>query len=270
MDRLHQHGKVIMAGAGPGDPDLITLKLQKYLQTSDVILVDRLVNPEIIRRNVRPDTLIIQCGKQGFNDSSSSQADINQQMVTHAIAGRTVVRLKGGDVAFFSNMLDELCELRKNNIPYEIIPGITAASGASAYTSIPLTARGYAQGVQFITLNPNIDFTLKQWDAIATTTDTLVFYMSAKNILHLGAKLLDHGSTEETALAIIEQATTIYQQVHISTLRDVKRDFERKEFSSPSLVIVGRVVDLHHKFSWFNPTLDGSVFQELKNEINTN
>ncbi len=270
MDHIRQHGKVIIAGAGPGDPDLITLKLQQRLQIADVVLVDRLVNPEVIHRNVRPETLIIQCGKQGFNDNSISQEWINHEIISHALADKIVVRLKGGDVAIFSNVLDELYAIKKYNIPFEIIPGITAASGASAYTGIPLTARGYAQGVQFITLNPNSDFTPEQWEAFAKTTDTLVFYMSGKNILYLSAQLRKHGSKSDNPVAIVEQATTMYQQVHISTLAQVEADFAGKKFSSPSLVIIGYVVNHHKEFSWFDHVSTGSVFHALTKQAITN
>lgn len=261
---------VIIAGAGPGDPDLITLKLQQRLQIADVILADRLVNPEIITRNVRPEALIISCGKQGFNENSTSQERINHEIISHALADKIVVRLKGGDVAIFSNVLDELYAIKKYNIPFEIIPGITAASGASAYTGIPLTARGYAQGVQCITLNPNSDFTTEQWDAFAKSLDTLVFYMSANNILHLSAQLRKHGSNSTKAVAIVEQATTIHQQVHISSLAEAEADFAGRKFSSPSLVIIGQVVGLHKEFSWYDPVSTGSVFDKLTKEVTTN
>jgi siroheme synthase len=123
------------------DPELITVKLANVLQQADVILTDRLVNPEIITQHARPDAKIITTGKQGYNEASMSQDEINQLLVNYALEGSNVVRLKGGDVAFFSNVLDELMVLQKNNISFEIIPGITAASGASAYAGIPLTAR---------------------------------------------------------------------------------------------------------------------------------
>ncbi|HEX7845774.1 MAG TPA: SAM-dependent methyltransferase, partial [Chitinophagaceae bacterium] len=131
-------GKVILAGAGPGDPELITLKLQKNLAIADVIITDRLVNPLIIEENAKPGAEVILAGKQGYNDASATREQINALMTTHALLGKTVLRLKGGDVAFFSNVLDELITLKQHNIPFEIIPGITAASGASAYAAIPL------------------------------------------------------------------------------------------------------------------------------------
>ena len=129
---INNEGFVTLAGAGPGDAELITLKLQKRLTEADVIITDRLVNPDIISTHARKDALILFAGKQGYNDSSFSQEEVTTLIIGHAQQGKKVLRLKGGDVAIFSNVLDELAALREKNIPFEIIPGITAASGASA------------------------------------------------------------------------------------------------------------------------------------------
>ncbi|MBC7587288.1 MAG: uroporphyrinogen-III C-methyltransferase, partial [Chitinophagaceae bacterium] len=158
-----KNGKVILAGAGPGDAELITVKLQRRLAEADIILTDRLVNPEIIELFANTYAEVIMTGKQGYNQTSHSQNEINEIMVEHALKGKTVLRLKGGDVAFFSNILDELIALEENNIEFEIIPGITAASGASASTGIPLTARGYSKSVQFLTYNPNSSYAPEAW-----------------------------------------------------------------------------------------------------------
>lgn len=252
-----------IAGAGPGDTELITLKLQKRLTEADIIIVDRLVNPEIITTHAGSNAIVIQAGKQGYNEASLAQEEVTTLIVQHASAGKSVLRLKGGDVAFFSNVLDELEALVTNNIPFEVIPGITAASGASAYTGIPLTARGYAQGVQFIAFNPNSYFSTEYWKAIATSNDTLVFYMAAKNIIQLAEMMLRYSKRPSTPLAVIEQATTPYQQVHITTINKCAKDFDGHRFSSPSLVIIGDVVALHEHFNWFKATETGSVFSEL-------
>jgi uroporphyrin-III C-methyltransferase len=257
-------GEVILAGAGPGDAELITLKLQKRLAEADVIITDRLVNPEIISAHAKKDALVIQAGKQGYNDASYTQEEVNQLIVEHAKQGKKVVRLKGGDVAFFSNVLDELQVITRNNIPFEIIPGITAASGASAYAGVPLTAREYSQGVQFITFNPNSHYSPDKWKQLANTSETLVFYMASKNISELSELLLRYSRKPQTPIAVIEQATTVHQQAHISTLKNCIADFTGKTFSSPSLVIVGEVVKLHEQFSWFNAAEEGSVFRELE------
>jgi uroporphyrin-III C-methyltransferase len=257
-------GKVILAGAGPGDADLITVKLQRSLSEATVIIYDRLVNPAIITNNAPADALLIMTGKQGYNDSSFSQEAINNLLLDHAKQGKTVLRLKGGDVAFFSNVLDELQCLLENEIPYEIIPGITAAAGASAYAGIPLTARGYAQGVQLLTYNPNSHFSPEKWKQLAACSDTLVFYMAAKNVTGVAELLLRYHKKGSTPLAVIEQATTQYQQVHLSDLTNCSRDFEEKTFSSPSLLIIGDVVKLHELFRWRTvDAAEGSVFNEL-------
>lgn len=262
--RLEEAGLVIIAGAGPGDAELITIRLQKRLAEADVIITDRLVNPAIIKNHARKDAIIILAGKQGYNDASATREKINTLIVENALQGKMVLRLKGGDVAFFSNVLDELMALKQHQIPFEIIPGITAASGASAYAGIPLTARNYSQGVQWLTYNPNSSYTPERWKELALTTDTLVFYMAAKNICELTGHLLLYNENADTALAVIEQATTIYQQVHISTLKNCTNDFAGKDFASPSLVIIGNVVKLHEQFNWFITAGAGSVFQELE------
>lgn len=257
-------GKVILAGAGPGDAELITVKLQRRLSEADIIITDRLVNPDIITAYASKNAIIILAAKQGYNEASVSQGEINQLIITHAKSGKIVLRLKGGDVSFFSNVRDELQSIVEAGIEFEIIPGITAAAGASAYTGIPLTARGISQAVQFLTFNPNSYYSVEKWKSLLYTNDTLVFYMAAKNVSTLAELLLHYTDKPETPLAIIEQATTIHQQVYITTLENCTRDFAEKKFCSPSLVIVGEVVKLHEQFNWFNGNKEvGSIFNEL-------
>lgn len=256
--------KVILAGAGPGDPELITLKLQKALAAADVIICDRLVNPLIISQHAKSKALVIQAGKQGYHDKSLTQAEVTALILEHARDGKTVLRLKGGDVAIFSNVLDELEALYANQIPFEIIPGITAASGAAAYAGIPLTARGYAQGVQFHAFNPGAEWDTTAFSQLASFEGTVVFYMASRHLSSLVESLLQQGANPQRPLAVLEQATTIHQQVHTSTLSACMADFSGQEFSSPALVIVGEVVNLHQKFSWFSSSGYGSVFNALK------
>ena len=256
-------GKVVIAGSGPGDAELITVKLQKRLKEADVIITDRLVNPMIIEEYAGKKAEIIFTGKQGYHDGSVSQEEINQLLVRYALAGKKVLRLKGGDVAFFSNVLDELRCLTIHEIRFEIIPGITAASGASAYAGIPLTARRFSRGVQILTLHQCSHYTPQIWKQLANSSETLVFYMAAKNINDLSELLLRYTRKPNTPLAVIEQATTIHQQVHITTLKNCAADFAGKNFTSPSLVIVGRVVSLHQQFNWYRRGHVGSIFREL-------
>lgn len=256
-------GKVIIAGAGPGAPELITVKLMEALGIADVIITDRLVNPTIIERYASKKAILILAGKQGYTTASISQCKLSELIIQHALKGQNVLRLKGGDVALFSNVLEELNALRQHQIPYEIIPGITAASGASAYTGIPLTARGYAQGVQFLTFQHN-DFDIpERWKNITRSSETLVFYMAAQHLVQVARQLLFYGTKPSTAIAVIEQATTMYQQVHISTLERCENEWAAKPFSSPSLVIVGDVVQLHFQFQWYTPSTNGTVFPDL-------
>lgn len=256
---------VTLAGAGPGDAELITLKLQKRLAAADVIIVDRLVNPDIITMHASASAVVLSAAKQGYNEASVSQRDINNWLVQYALQGKKVLRLKGGDVAFFSNALDELQVLREHQIPFEIIPGITAASGASAYAGIPLTARGYAQGVQFLSLHNSAYFSSEKWKSLANTNDTLVFYMSGRKLGDLVELLLRYTRNPHTPLAVVEQATTPYQQVHVSTLTDCMADFAGIQFASPSLVVIGGVVDLHASYKWYEHMGEnGTIFSPLE------
>ena len=258
-------GKVIIAGAGPGDAELITVKLQKRLGEADIIITDRLVNPEIIATHANKNAPVILTGKEGFNQASYSQQQINDLIIEYALQGKNVLRLKGGDVAFFSNVLDELEALVQHKIEFEIIPGITAASGVSAYAGIPLTARSYSQGVHFITFNPSSEISVEKWKVLADTHDTIVFYMASKNLANLASLLLQSDAPPDKPIAIIEQATTIYQKVHVSTLENCAADFAHKKFSSPSMVIVGDVVKLHESFNWYHGKNEtGTIFNELK------
>ena len=253
----------MIAGAGPGDAELITIRLQKRLAQADIIISDRLVNPEIIKEYAAKEAVVIFTGKQGYHDGSFSQEEINKLIVRHALAGKKVLRLKGGDVAFFSNVLDELRCLTINEIEFEIIPGITAASGASAYAGIPLTARGFSRDVRILTLTQCKQYSPEAWKQLANSRDTLVFYMSSHHLDDLVEFLLRYSCKPNTPLAVIEQATTIHQRVHTTTLKKFKKDFERKHFSSPSLVIIGKVVNLYQQFNWFKSGEEGSVFNTL-------
>ncbi|MBI2282366.1 MAG: uroporphyrinogen-III C-methyltransferase [Bacteroidetes bacterium] len=251
MNPLQQTGKVILAGAGPGDPDLVTVKTANYLQQADVVLTDRLVSKVILQRYVRPSAKIIEVGKQCRRGVSTPQQTINELMIEHASAGKLVVRLKGGDVAFFSNVFDELDSLLANSIPYEIVPGITAASGASAYAGIPLTARDHATAVRFLTCYQSAVISDDYWKELATTTDTLVFYMSSETLDLLVGNLIKHGIDASIQLAVIEQATTTYQQVYTCGIYEYAEKLGNRSFLSPSLVMVGKVVALQQSFNWF-------------------
>ena len=250
MNQPTHTGKVILAGAGCGDPELITVKAARYLQQADVVLTDRLVSEEILKQYVPATAEVIYVGKQCRKGFSTPQQTINQLIVEYAQQQKLVVRLKGGDVSIFSNVLDELETLVANNIPYEIIPGVTAALGAAAYSGIPLTARGYTTAVRFLTYYKSDVVTDEYWKELANTDDTLVFYMSAETADAVVANLVRFGIAKEKLIAVIEQATTPLQNVHVSEINNYSENFSGKTFISPSLIIIGKVVSLHKQFAW--------------------
>jgi uroporphyrin-III C-methyltransferase len=262
MKDNQQTGKVIIAGAGPGDPELITIKTVRHLQKADVILTDRLVSPAILDQYANPKAEIIYVGKQCRRGASTPQSSINQLIVHHAKAGRLVVRLKGGDVSIFSNILDELEVVNKHGITYEIVPGITAASGAAAYSGIPLTARGYSTAVRLLTFYKSDVVTSEYWKELAGTDDTLVFYMSSETLDGVVANLVANNISKDKLLAIVEQATTPFQQVQVSSLYDYDENMKGREWISPSLVIIGKVVGLQEQFAWLPNSNSRNVYFE--------
>jgi len=245
-------GKVILAGAGPGDPELITLKAARYLQIADVILTDRLVSDEILKQWANPTAQIIYVGKQCRRGNSTPQETINQFIIEYATEGKLVVRLKGGDASVFSNILDELEKVYQNNIPFEIIPGVTAALGAAAYAGIPLTARGYTTAVRFLTYYKSDILTDEYWKELANTSDTLVFYMSSETLDQVIEKLTQFNISSDCQVAVIEQATTPLQNISTSNIYNFSHNYKGQIFVSPSLVIIGKVVALNEQFNWIN------------------
>jgi uroporphyrin-III C-methyltransferase/precorrin-2 dehydrogenase/sirohydrochlorin ferrochelatase/uroporphyrin-III C-methyltransferase len=250
-------GKVVLVGAGPGDPELITVKAVNWLQKAEIVLVDRLVSPQIIEDYVSHYAEVIPVGKQCGRGVSTPQSYINELLVKYAQQGKLVVRLKGGDVSIFSNILDELKVLAENNIPYEIIPGITAATGIAAFAAIPLTARNYSKGVRFLTYYKSDVLPDAYWRELAETDDTIVFYMSSETASEVVEKLTAKNISADKLLAIIEQGTTPNQQVTISSLYEYSKSTINRKLASPSLLIIGKVVQLHEEFKW------------LKNGLNT-
>jgi uroporphyrin-III C-methyltransferase len=255
-------GKVILVGAGPGDPELITVKAIRWLQKAEVVLVDRLVSPQIIEDYVSHYAEVIPVGKQCGRGVSTPQSYINELLVKYAEKGKLVVRLKGGDVSIFSNILDELTVIAENNIPYEIIPGITAATGIAAFAAIPLTARNHSKGVRFLTYYKSDVLSEAYWKELAATDDTLVFYMSSETASEVVEKLTLHGISSEKLLAVVEQGTTPNQQITITNLYEYSQSTINRKLASPSLLIIGRVVKLHEQFKWLENGLNTEEYFE--------
>lgn len=255
-------GKVILIGAGPGDPELITVKAIRWLQKAEVVLADRLVSPQIIQEYVSNGAEVVPVGKQCGRGVSTPQGYINELLVKYAKEGKLVARLKGGDVSIFSNILDELTVLAENNIPYEIVPGITAATGIAAFAAIPLTARNHSKGVRFLTYYKSDVLSEDYWKELAATDDTLVFYMSSETALEVVEKLTQNGIDSEKLLAVVEQGTTPNQQITVANLYEYSQSTINRKLASPSLLIIGKVVKLHEQFKWLENGLNTEEYFE--------
>ncbi|MEP1445158.1 MAG: uroporphyrinogen-III C-methyltransferase [Paraglaciecola sp.] len=245
-----KNGEVYLIGAGPGDAELLTLKAYRLIQQTDVVMFDWLVNPDIIK--MIPDHVErIFVGKK-CGQHSMQQADICQLMVEVAQSGKNIVRLKGGDPAIFARAAEECDILAQHQIDFAIVPGITAASGASAYAGIPLTHRECAQSVRFITAHLKSARDEPNWRALvagasACHGETLVFYMGLKRIDTIMQRLQKHGLSSNTAVAVIDQATTTQQQVCVGTLENIAQRVRTENFQGPAITIVGEVVNKRHQ-----------------------
>lgn len=240
-------GFVSLVGAGPGDPDLLTVKGLRVIQQAQVVVYDRLVSQAIL--DLAPaHAERIYVGKQ-LDFHCVPQQKINQILVDKAQQGLHVVRLKGGDSFIFGRGGEELEVLADHHIAYEVVPGITAAAGATAYAGIPLTHRDHAQSVQFITGHLQQDGTPINWQALAQSNQTLVFYMGLKQSPHIAGQLLSGGLANETQCAIIEKGTTPQQRVLRGELAQLPELASQAQ--SPALIVVGSVTALHDKLAWF-------------------
>jgi len=234
-------GEAYLIGAGPGDPDLLTLRAQQLLQQADVVLYDRLVSPALLDR-ARRDALKINVGKMPGHHQVT-QAHINDLLVQHARAGARVARLKGGDPFVFGRGGEELAVLRAAGIPVTVVPGVTAGLGAAAAAGIPLTHRGLAQSVTFVTATGAGAVDL-DWTALAGRNQTVVFYMSAAQVGLIARELMARGVTPATPVALIERATWPDQRVLPTTVGDVAEQAREAQLKSPTLLIVGEVTSL--------------------------
>jgi uroporphyrin-III C-methyltransferase/precorrin-2 dehydrogenase/sirohydrochlorin ferrochelatase len=254
-----ESGEVTLVGAGPGDPELLTLKALRALQDADVILHDRLVPPAVLDM-ARRDARRICVGKTA-GGAGSTQAEINALLIEHASQGKRVVRLKGGDPFIFGRGGEELEALQKAQIRFSVIPGITAAAGCAAYAGIPLTHRDHAHSVAFITGHGDGDGHEPDWRALAKPGITAVFYMGLARVAHIAAKFIQHGASERLPAALIAQGTLENQRVITGTLATIAEAVIRARLESPALLVVGEVVSLHDSLAWFNPAAQLDVSQ---------
>ncbi|AGH80437.1 bifunctional siroheme synthase 1,3-dimethyluroporphyriongen III dehydrogenase/siroheme ferrochelatase/uroporphyrinogen methyltransferase [Psychromonas sp. CNPT3] len=241
-------GDVALVGAGPGDPSLLTLKALQLMQQADVVLYDRLVSSDILDL-VRRDADLISVGKKA-GDHYVEQARTNKMLIEFAQQGKKVVRLKGGDPFIFGRGGEELEELLDAGISFQVVPGITAASGCSAYAGIPLTHRDFAQSVTFVTGHQKSKGEKINWQALASPMHTLVVYMGLLQTEKIQTQLLHFGRDKKTPVALISHGTTTEQHVILGTLEELT--LLGGGAQGPTLIIIGEVVSLANKLSWFN------------------
>jgi len=243
-------GEVYLVGAGPGDPDLLTLRALRLMYKADVVLYDRLVSPEVLLK-LRPDAQKIYVGKRSA-DHPVPQETINEMLVRLAKEGNRVLRLKGGDPFIFGRGGEELESLAAAGIPFQVVPGITAASGCASYAGIPLTHRDYSQSVRFLTGHTKDGRVPLEWELLVKEQQTLVFYMGLAGLPDICDQLLKHGMSSSTPVAVIQQGTTQTQKVVVGNLDRIADLAVEKEIQAPTIIIIGEVVKLQESLSWFN------------------
>ncbi|MBO9539890.1 uroporphyrinogen-III C-methyltransferase [bacterium] len=242
-------GCVYLVGAGPGDPELLTLKALRLLREADVVIYDRLVS-EAVLALLPPGVMRVYVGKAASRHSVP-QDQINERLVKLAKAGRRVVRLKGGDPFVFGRGSEEAEELAAHGIPFEVVPGITSASACSAYAGIPLTHRGLATGVRFVTGHCREGVPLElDWESLADPNTTLAVYMGTANADVISDRLIAAGLDRDTPVGLIENGTTPRQRVAITTLAGLATEIARKAFKPPTLIVIGKVVSLAETLAW--------------------
>ena len=241
-------GEVYLVGAGPGNPDLLTFRALRLMQQADVVLHDRLIASAILEM-CNPNAEKIYVGKRR-SAHSMQQGSINQTLIDHALRGKRVLRLKGGDPFIFGRGGEEIESLAAQNIPFQVVPGITAASGCASYAGIPLTHRDHAQSCTFVTghlKDGSIDL---DWPSLTGSDQTIVCYMGLLGLPVICKQLIAHGKQPDTPAALIERGTTSKQQVHTGTISNLPAVIANKKVTAPTLIIIGTVVTLRDKLNW--------------------
>ncbi len=244
-------GEVYLVGAGPGDPDLLTFRALRLMQQADVVLYDRLISPQVLDLVRREAEQIYVGKKRDFH--AVRQEEINQLLIEFARQGKRVLRLKGGDPFIFGRGGEEIAGLAEAGIPFQVVPGVTAAAGCASYSGIPLTHRDYAQSVIFVTGQLKDGTVDLEWQTLVQPRQTVVVYMGLAGLDIICCKLIEHGMKADMPAALVQQGTTRSHKVYPATLGSLPQLVARQEVHAPTLLIVGEVVLLHKQFDWFQP-----------------
>ena len=248
-------GEVYLIGAGPGDPDLLTFRAYRLLQQSHVVLYDRLVSRPILDM-IGPETEMIHVGKRRSHHPVP-QAGINDMLVEYALQGKRVARLKGGDPFIFGRGGEEIEQLAARRIPFQVVPGITAASGCACYSGIPLTHRDHAQSVRFVTGQLRDGTVNLPWNQLVVDNQTVVIYMGLNGLPIISEQLLAHGMRPDMPASLIERGTTPDQKIHCGTIASLPALVDKASVKPPTLLIIGSVVELHRTLRWFRQDNQG-------------
>jgi uroporphyrin-III C-methyltransferase/precorrin-2 dehydrogenase/sirohydrochlorin ferrochelatase len=248
--RNKNSGEVFLVGAGPGDPELLTLRSLHLIQKADVCIYDNLVSKDILEL-VRRDALMIYAGKLR-NNHTIEQKEINKLLVNYAKKGLRVLRLKGGDPFMFGRGGEEISELMAKKIKFQVVPGITAATGVAAYAGIPLTHRDYSQSCIFITGHEKNGELNINWNNLINENQTIVIYMGLNSLPTIAQNLIDHGMRKNMPIALVQEGTTENQKVVVSTISRVNAKILKTDIQSPAIIIIGEVVKLRKTIKWFN------------------
>ncbi|MEW6704575.1 MAG: uroporphyrinogen-III C-methyltransferase [Pseudomonadota bacterium] len=250
-------GRVTLVGAGPGDPDLLTLRAARVLAQAEVVVLDHLVSRDVLE-HLNPRARVIHAGKQR-NHHTMTQDEINALLVRLALAGRDVVRLKGGDPFVFGRGGEELQALAAAGVPFEVVPGITAACGVTSYAGIPLTHRDHAQACTFVTGHLKNGSSDLDWAALARPRQTVVIYMGLAALPEICTQLVAHGLASDWPVAVVQHGTTLDQRVVSGTLADIGARVAEAGLESPCLIVVGQVVRLRQTLAWFGDEREAEV-----------